>query len=87
MPRPSLRSINKETGTSFRRWKEVTAVVKEAKELQAEVEQYATKTLGSRLSEAEVEGSRARADISGSYGKNHTRRGSQANAGAGSCGT
>ena len=27
---PSLRSINQEAGTSFRRWKEVTAVVKEA---------------------------------------------------------
>ena len=27
---PSLRSINKEAGTNFRRWKEVTAVVKEA---------------------------------------------------------
>ena len=27
---PSLRSINKEAGTNFRRWKEVTAVVKAA---------------------------------------------------------
>ena len=27
---PSLKSINKEAGTNFRRWKEVTAVVKDA---------------------------------------------------------
>ena len=31
---PSLRSINKEAGTHFRRWKEVTAVVKEANEVE-----------------------------------------------------
>ena len=29
---PSLKSINAEAGTNFRRWKELTAVVKEANE-------------------------------------------------------
>ena len=52
MARPSLRSINKETGTSFRRWKEVTAVVKEAREDEDEAEALNGLPV---LSEAEIE--------------------------------
>ena len=35
---PSLRSINKEAGTNFRRWKQVAPAIKEGEQAKAEVE-------------------------------------------------
>ena len=35
---PSLRSINAEAGTNFRRWKQVAPAIKEGEQAKAEVE-------------------------------------------------